>query len=136
MTFIQTSAGFNPRTRTGCDWQVDYAMIMHYQVSIHAPARGATQMRPPGPAGHLSFNPRTRTGCDSLPPYVGQPHTCFNPRTRTGCDQMVLIILPTCLAFQSTHPHGVRLPGGEGDGHGRISFNPRTRTGCDSSCTR
>ncbi len=38
------------------------------EVSIHAPARGATWMLPGSSAISISFNPRTRTGCDN-PPY-------------------------------------------------------------------
>ena len=103
------SFGFNPRTRTGCDasrstvrpfrWRFQsthphgvrphcvQAVRTSKRVSIHAPARGATNSwhksrmtflfqsthphgvrRPfpspfPAPTG---FNPRTRTGCDSF----------------------------------------------------------------------
>ena len=55
------------------------------EVSIHAPARGATitslrLLRP------LCFNPRTREGCDFM---ILINLVClrgFNPRTREGCD--------------------------------------------------
>ena len=33
--------GFNPRTRTGCDEKIRHGAITN-DVSIHAPARGAT----------------------------------------------------------------------------------------------
>jgi len=78
-------------------------------VSIHAPARGATN------------------GDRGLP----NVHRCFNPRTREGCDEVVVMLYifdstvsihapargATCLPlshhlsskkFQSTHPRGVR----------------------------
>ena len=32
----------------------------------------------------------------------------FNPRTHMGCDLRQIIMLCSCLVFQSTHPHGVR----------------------------
>ena len=54
---------FNPRTREGCD-QGHPSVLHRHQVSIHAPARGAT-------AGTTTTAGRT---------------TCFNPRTREGCD--------------------------------------------------
>ena len=54
-------------------------------VSIHAPARGAT-VNAAYQVQHHGFNPRTRTGCDV--------------RNMTKNHK---------LAFQSTHPHGVRL---------------------------
>ena len=77
---------------------------------------------------------------------------CFNPRTRTGCD-MILTAEYNSLAFQSTHPHGVRraltqqyteaMMFQSTHPHGvrhtcskpcypLPCFNPRTRTGCDS----
>ena len=54
-------------------------------VSIHAPARGATfvirtLMSP------SCFNPRTREGCDTRPPAACPCTQRFNPRTREGCD--------------------------------------------------
>ena len=97
---------FNPRTRTGCD-QGARRELERIQVSIHAPARGATCAKPGNqvltrvsihaPArgatwtnGHratsLSFNPRTRTGCDQCYTTPILEDWGFNPRTRTGCD--------------------------------------------------
>ena len=100
---------FNPRTRTGCDdvkenqhffshkfqsthphgvrlekWGV---IKPFFDISIHAPARGATCFL-------LLFGNLTRY---------------FNPRTRTGCDSLHLHQLFLLHQFQSTHPHGVRL---------------------------
>ena len=56
-------AGFNPRTRVGCDTWRD-AMDMTAEVSIHAPVWGATQRVKKRAAGNC-FNPRTRVGCDN-----------------------------------------------------------------------
>ena len=39
---IKDLAGFNPRTRTGCDGK-PYYFLLSLRVSIHAPARGATE---------------------------------------------------------------------------------------------
>ena len=99
--------GFNPRTRTGCDYQVENAEKFL-----------------------TSFNPRTRTGCDYgwWRRLWGQ--MCFNPRTRTGCDFCKPFRLRAILRFQSTHPHGVRQANIL-DISKAESFNPRTRTGCD-----
>ena len=98
---------FNPRTRTGCDG----SCLGHQpgeQVSIHAPARGATPPRRARRAARGSFNPRTRTGCDS----IGAPSAYLMHE------------------FQSTHPHGVRPRLRRYRGR-VLCFNPRTRTGCD-----
>ena len=143
---------FNPRTRVGCD---GHRQDLHLrgQVSIHAPAWGATPGRAPDGAVEVRFNPRTRVGCDRS--------ACANGRQ----DALVSIHAPAWGAterqtvicgrywFQSTHPRGVR-PHGRGSvitggkfqsthprGVRRLSlthwppddkcFNPRTRVGCD-----
>ena len=98
---------FNPRTRTGCDLS-RLADFYSAQVSIHAPARGATASDLGQGLPLLCFNPRTRTGCDPEYPTFKREIICFNPRTRTGCDITIYKTIS-----------------------GRQSFNPRTRTGCD-----
>ena len=59
-----SGSGFNSRTRMGCD-TVKEGKIALCQVSIHAPAWGAT--RSVGPRFHCyrRFNSRTRMGCDA-----------------------------------------------------------------------
>ena len=78
---------FNPRTRVGCDGlsvrcRICYEVSIHapawgatpriallarqYAVSIHAPAWGATGAWIKGHARMSCFNPRTRVGCDLL----------------------------------------------------------------------
>ena len=57
------------------------------QVSIHAPAWGATPRWWLSPEIRHCFNPRTRVGCDPCgtgPRRPGWPS--FNPRTRVGYD--------------------------------------------------
>ena len=99
-------------------------------VSIHAPARGATNYTRTTYLVSASFNPRTREGCDlgidkstyNLKVSIHAPARgatrdrllrelkiiCFNPRTREGCD--------SCWEWTARH---------------WLSFNPRTREGCD-----
>ena len=110
---IQAGVGcpgsFNPRTRVGCDrpprthpapgvgFQSTHPRGVRHidtvgippaeEVSIHAPAWGAT--------APLSG------GC--------VPSTGFNPRTRVGCDRTNLGLGTLATQFQSTHPRGVRL---------------------------
>ena len=98
---------FNSRTREGCDATGD-ACRRRYDVSIHAPGRGATVSSSGCRYQRRGFNSRTREGCDQCfapPPDVRQ---CFNSRTREGCD----------CNFLAPHPQGIR-------------FNSRTREGCD-----
>ena len=100
-------------------------------ISIHAPARGATPFPIAGVAELTNFNPRTREGCDPI-----------MWRTSSGSS-----------SFQSTHPRGVRRQGVDMareccvisihapargatssfllSFRGRQNFNPRTREGCD-----
>ena len=55
---------FNPRTRVGCDVFFCHLAPPFLDVSIHAPAWGATR-RPALRSGLMTcFNPRTRVGCD------------------------------------------------------------------------
>ena len=78
-------AGFNPRTRVGCDR--GFRCVRDTPgVSIHAPAWGATRRAGLG----MSLK------------------TCFNPRTRVGCDVRFLLSFNLRYWFQSTHPRGVR----------------------------
>ena len=105
---VSSYKGFNPRTRVGCDG-VFSLLCRKVEVSIHAPAWGATLKRLRYYLGKRSFNPRTRVGCDP------GPQACPACRCR----------------FQSTHPRGVRQ---ELQLRLRLTkgrFNPRTRVGCD-----
>ena len=119
--------GFNSRTREGCDF-LRHVLAGRFDVSIHAPARGA--ITPWGRSGH---------------------GTSFNSRTREGCDFLVAAML-TGTEFQFTHPRGVRFHRGLGflrllvsihaPARGAIGipqrirpgrcFNSRTREGCDN----
>ncbi len=77
-------------------------------VSTHAPARGAT-IRPSfrGTIQNVSTHAPARGATLCL---IQGYHARrgFNPRTRTGCDVRTTLLLLLCLAFQPTHPHGVR----------------------------
>ena len=66
------TSGFNPRTRTGCDAETLDKVCESIQVSIHAPARGATMMQMLQSMAGQGFNPRTRTGCDAEVVLLGQ----------------------------------------------------------------
>ena len=147
--------GFNPRTRVGCDPQVQPQEPSGH-VSIHAPAWGATDC--PGHSGacRAGFNPRTRVGCDLSLADVLHPQTVFQSTHPRGVRHLGLrlqqtvhpvsihapawgatVLLPGQAGFpdgfQSTHPRGVR-PIQQRLGHPvAAGFNPRTRVGCDAS---
>ena len=101
--------GFNSRTREGCDI-VPIGQISRGLVSIHAPGRGATR-RAEGDVSvgrcivsiHAPGRGATRWRCCTSPYRRG-----FNSRTREGCDGVRLTAVVGGLAFQFTHPGGVR----------------------------
>ena len=124
---------FNPRTRVGCDDGLLRIDVGRLDVSIHAPAWGATQLGGQCMAASVSFNPRTRVGCDlfaaltaeqaagfqsthprgvrrGCPAWQRTCTPCFNPRTRVGCDARLPSSFRRSATFQSTHPRGVRHP--------------------------
>ena len=55
-------------------------------ISIHAPAKGATQALPPIAVLRRYFNPRSREGSDPLHWLLWLPVRYFNPRSREGSD--------------------------------------------------
>ena len=154
LPLLSRCAGFNPRTHTGCDPHEAAYIFLSQAVSIHAPTRGATSACRPSGAPVRGFNPRTHTGCDRQRRPRGRcsPVSIHAP-TRGATDdgeelcgeEEVSIHAPTRGAtgtyhsdvasseFQSTHPHGVRLPP-TGSSDSWPSFNPRTHTGCDMRC--
>ena len=103
----QKSLDFNPRSREGSDfWPADLFSVP--PISIHAPARGATDVRPEynfhldisihAPARGATesneglfyllynFNPRSREGSDIPIVVYGLRLRDFNPRSREGSD--------------------------------------------------
>ena len=122
---------FNPRSRTGSDLGLSSADFSA-DVSIHAPARGATlaprfasrsrMVSIHAPARGATFTDQSR--CIS-------PNS-FNPRSRTGSDKQELLRLKSYLVmFQSTLPHGERPRIAMARRFRLFGFNPRSRTGSD-----
>ena len=60
----QHCKNFNPRSREGSD-AASSNKEKRYQISIHAPARGATIKRDTGSSARSNFNPRSREGSDA-----------------------------------------------------------------------
>ena len=100
--------GFNPRSREGSDRKISRNRRTAFDVSIHAPARGATRSR---------FRTTYVVG--------------FNPRSREGSDSIYTGISSSASTFQSTLPRGERLHCRRTISHFRKSFNPRSREGSD-----
>ena len=98
---------FNPRSRKGSD-AIKKCKGVIRGISIHAPARGATQHGQYGSqTGNISIHAPAR-GATQLCSGVKQPSDNFNPRSRKGSDSATIPpTLAMCL-FQSTLPQGER----------------------------
>ena len=79
-----------------------------YEISIHAPARGATSGVVP--FDNLEFiSIRAPARGATIRSRIGRSSRhYFNPRTREGCDFLLLALVKKLAKFQSTHPRGVR----------------------------
>ena len=102
-----------------------------FQVSIHAPARGATHGLPAVAALCACFNPRPRAGGDG-----GLALGAINPvqfQSTPPRGGRLSFICPACPAkkFQSTPPRGGRQPRREVGRRRWLCFNPRPRAGGD-----
>ena len=87
------------------------AMTLAENISIHAPARGATAILPPFLLCSSNFNPRSREGSDTVIGAISSKYSHFNPRSREGSD-VCCAILSLVLS----------------------NFNPRSREGSDIMC--
>ena len=98
---------FNPRSRTGSDaW--GQSTSKPFDISIHAPARGATQ-HDINAAGYTEISIHAPARGATIFFAVLQTNSFnFNPRSRTGSDHFDILTPPACRRFQSTLPHGER----------------------------
>ena len=121
---------FNPRAREGRDHDLVGRVQDQLTVSIHAPARGATQANTETPATSIefqstrprgarlgtiqqtaipeSFNPRAREGRDADDRARRPRLRGFNPRAREGRDKKAAGSRRGRPKFQSTRPRGAR----------------------------
>ncbi len=101
------SSCFNPRARTGRD-DGFFGLIDQFDVSIHAPARGATRgRRLAADDCPVSIHAPAR-GATAARTVPASASACFNPRARTGRDEVRDTIDVLDAVFQSTRPHGAR----------------------------
>ena len=78
------------------------------RVSIHAPARGATNDNSITFLDAYCFNPRARAGRDRVEVAGAAAGVSFNPRARAGRDQPTITMESSMGSFQSTRPRGAR----------------------------
>ena len=143
---------FNPRSRVGSDCSVMLQRLVR-EVSIHAPAWGATRVAAAGGADGCRFNPRSRVGSDSesearqcpaavsihapawgaTPKHPG-PHRRRNVSIHApawGATQ-VQPLNQFLRVFQSTLPRGERRRTTPRCSELHQGFNPRSRVGSDT----
>ena len=99
---------FNPRSREGSDLPEPFKLIHHLRISIHAPAKGATQ----------TISVATATQVISI-------HAPAKGATKDSG------ISATSSKFQSTLPRRERLNEGFALNNLQSDFNPRSREGSD-----
>ncbi len=104
---FQHLIGFYPRSRTGSDLTGLSSMVVS-RVSIHAPARGATNFTA-RKSGHLlvSIHAPARGATPSAALCTARVGG-FYPRSRTGSDRQAAINAAVSAGFLSTLPHGER----------------------------
>ena len=123
---------FNPRSRKGSDSDEIQSQHEISEISIHAPARGATRIGVCTRAVPSDFNPRSRKGSDHYIPDNFILRKNFNPRSRKGSD-----------ASNSCNKHVVLLISIHAPARGAtrtasflkftlLHFNPRSRKGSDT----
>ena len=122
---------FNPRARVGRDDFFCRDGIFWLEVSIHAPAWGATRVLIVLVSRSSGFNPRARVGRDNDGFILGRFRLSFNPRARVGRDANAAARIAR---IQSVSIHAPAW-GATADARLRqgcqCSFNPRARVGRD-----
>ena len=122
-------SNFNPRSRTGSDGWNLYVLLAE-DISIHAPARGATREEqiileqiaisihaPARGATYLCLSAASPARFQSTLPHGERPMTYGHSSVPAQ--------------FQSTLPHGERRTAAHWATQPRFDFNPRSRTGSD-----
>ena len=107
-SIIFTSQNFNPRSRMGSDPDNYEIGLADFDISIHAPAWGATRVPFLLSLQATHFNPRSRMGSDYTEDEIKAILAYFNPRSRMGSDIISLTNFFAPHPFQSTLPHGER----------------------------
>ena len=111
---------FNPRSRVGSDSVKQLAAWLE-EISIHAPAWGATQKGGTGNEAVYNFNPRSRVGSDITPAGVKSGNRKFQSTLPRGERLHFFRIYILNRGFQSTLPRGER-PRSEASNITRGSF--------------
>ncbi len=101
-------------------------------ISIHAPAKGATFIGGRCILYYDYFNPRSREGSDSLPRMDTKHYQLFQSTLPRRERQMQLTTLVDMTQFQSTLPRRERPLSMQARSGIAAYFNPRSREGSDA----
>ena len=82
---------FNLHSHEGSDDDFP-GLLIDTDISIRAPARGATLRSNSLVLPRSYFNPRSREGSDTVLLAMSDPRSNFNPRSREGSDQIIHIL--------------------------------------------
>ena len=124
---------FNPRSREGSDILSMPDKADALQISIHAPAKGATIIARARFHINTNFNPRSREGSDVMPCIMIYLVQHFNPRSREGSDEHDVqeYDMDAAISIHAPAKGATRLPRiSRGRG---TNFNPRSREGSDAA---
>ena len=99
---------FNPRARVGRDLYTIIVVLTRLDVSIHAPAWGATTMASTAMGGTPGFNPRARVGRDSTFDHCYSVTNVSIHAPAWGATHRLVYQGRCYLPFQSTRPRGAR----------------------------
>ena len=102
------------------------------EISIHAPARGATQDSRVNISIKEDFNPRSREGSDLRKAGLGWIRVISIHAPARGATVQSISNPEQHAGFQSTLPRGERRRSPQGDRRYLRYFNPRSREGSDS----
>ena len=101
----KTSHCFNPRTLTGCDVAIKAGDNVIWNVSIHAPSRGATRVLvEKAHWEYVSIHAPSR-GATIITPFLTISIPRFNPRTLTGCDSKRAFLQSLLLVPMGIYSH-------------------------------
>ena len=101
---------FNSRSREGSDISSLIFGDELIDVSIHAPARGATGVLFISLCDQSGFNSRSREGSDLLRQLFYSVSRCFNSRSREGSDNLPLDVKRLSDSFNSRSREGSDRP--------------------------
>ena len=124
---------FNPRAREGRDaFQFEFGAFAD-DVSIHAPARGATTFISTG-RNSIAFQSTRPRGARRTSLYLQRRRQRFNPRAREGRDRCVFVTFADPKSFNPRAREGRDIsPADFRCAH--AGFNPRAREGRDNALT-